>query len=216
MLGAVLAGSTTGARAVPTPGTPGTPGAPVAGATGVGDDYWPLDGNGGIDVRHYDIDVAYDFAGRRLTGTTTVTMRLLDDLSSFHLDLVLAATGVTVDGVPAGFEAVGPHELRVTPAVPLSRGDTVEVEVAYAGEPGRLSYAGESQLARLRRRGRHHERAAHGAVVVPRQRPPERQGAVRHHGDGAGDAPGGLQRRSWSTGPSTVRSPRPTGARRTR
>ena len=32
-----------------------TPGAP-----GVGDPYFPLDGNGGYDVRHYMLDVAYD------------------------------------------------------------------------------------------------------------------------------------------------------------
>ena len=33
----------------------GTPGAP-----GIGDPYFPLDGNGGYDVRHYDLDVTYD------------------------------------------------------------------------------------------------------------------------------------------------------------
>jgi hypothetical protein len=32
----------------------------VAGASGVGDPYFPFDGNGGYDVGRYVLDVAYD------------------------------------------------------------------------------------------------------------------------------------------------------------
>ena len=45
-----------------------TPGAP-----GVGDPYFPLDGNGGYDVRHYLLDVTYDPATDLLTGVATIT-----------------------------------------------------------------------------------------------------------------------------------------------
>ena len=31
-----------------------------AGSAGLGDPYYPLDGNGGYDVQHYDLDLAYE------------------------------------------------------------------------------------------------------------------------------------------------------------
>ena len=37
-------------------------------AAGIGDPYFPLDGNGGYDVQHYDLDLAYDPATRRAHG----------------------------------------------------------------------------------------------------------------------------------------------------
>ena len=33
----------------------------MAGAPGIGDPYFPVDGNGGIDVLHYDIHDTYAF-----------------------------------------------------------------------------------------------------------------------------------------------------------
>ena len=38
------------------------------GAPGIGDPYFPLDGNGGYDVAHYDLDVDYDPATDVLRG----------------------------------------------------------------------------------------------------------------------------------------------------
>ncbi len=46
---------------------------PVVGATGIGDDYYPGDGNGGYDVDRYDLDVGYDPATDELTGTALIT-----------------------------------------------------------------------------------------------------------------------------------------------
>jgi len=139
----------------PSPATtaPAAPTArPVAGAAGIGDPYWPADGNGGIDVTHYDVHVAHDFATGRLRGTTTVRLTATQALSRFHLDLLLRASEVTVDGVAATFtqpvrtSATGVpvrHELVVTPAEPVARGRSVDVRVTYAGVPARASYAGE-------------------------------------------------------------------------
>ena len=39
------------------------------GAPGAGDPYFPEDGNGGYDVRHYDLDLRYRPASDRLSGT---------------------------------------------------------------------------------------------------------------------------------------------------
>ena len=73
-------------------------------------------------------------------------------------------------------------------------GQVLTVEVRYAGRPADASLPRREELARRRPRGRHDERAAHGSVVVPRQRPPAGQG---HHGRAdhrAEAAQGDLQR----------------------
>ncbi len=122
----------------------GVAAAPRPGAAGVGDSYWPLDGNGGIDVRHYDIRNRYRFETGALSGATTITLRATQDLSRFRLDFLLPVTGVTVDGMPAERSRPHPHELVVVPSVPVLRGQEVDVRVTYAGFPDRYSYAGES------------------------------------------------------------------------
>ncbi len=43
---------------------------PDAGGGGIGDPYFPRDGNGGIDVLHYDVRDRYDFGSGRLAGRT--------------------------------------------------------------------------------------------------------------------------------------------------
>jgi hypothetical protein len=40
------------------------------GAAGIGDPYFPLEGNGGYDVRHYDLTFSYDPATDRPTPST--------------------------------------------------------------------------------------------------------------------------------------------------
>src|SRR6478735_11410320 len=78
---------------------------PIAGygRPGIGDSLYPTYGNGGYDVRHYDIGIGYDPTTRKLTGTTTVTATATKGLTRFDLDFVLTARSVTVDGQPAAF-----------------------------------------------------------------------------------------------------------------
>lgn len=114
-----------------------------AGASGIGDPYFPLDGNGGIDVRHYGIDVAYDFATGRLRGRTTLTLTATQTLRSFGLDFLLPVTGVRVDGKRATVRTPGRHEVRIAPRRVLAAGTTHRVTVRYAGRPGAWSYLGE-------------------------------------------------------------------------
>lgn len=116
----------------------------TVGSDGIGDPYYPLDGNGGIDVLHYDIDVAYAFQPVRLEGTTTVRLRARKDLTRFNFDLLLPVEEVVVDGVPAAFSKPSRHELRIRPAARIERGDVVEVAVTYGGNPRSASYLGES------------------------------------------------------------------------
>lgn len=116
--------------------------APAPGTSGVGDSYWPLDGNGGIDVTAYKIDNDYDVARQALRGTTTITLTATSDLSSFNLDFLLTAKKARVDGVPAEIDQ-SKHELTITPDTALAAGSSHKVIVKYAGRPGTKRYAGE-------------------------------------------------------------------------
>ena len=116
---------------------------PVAGSAGIGDGYFPLDGNGGIDVTSYAVHDRYRFATGSLSGTTTIALTATRDLARFDLDLLLGVSSVTVDGQRAAFSRPVRHELRITPAHPIAAGRDVVVKVRYAGHPGRFRYAGE-------------------------------------------------------------------------
>ena len=116
---------------------------PQPGAAGIGDAYFPLDGNGGIDVLSYDVRDRYRFATGRLTGSTRLQLRATQDLSRFNLDLLLPVREVRVDGDEVRWGKPDQHELRITPDQPIASGDTVTVKVRYAGHPGRIGYLGE-------------------------------------------------------------------------
>ena len=116
---------------------------PVAGAAGVGDPYFPEDGNGGIDVRSYEVHDSYRFTGR-LSGWTRLTLRTTARLRSFDLDFLLPVSAVHLSTGRATFSRPDHHELRIRPRHPLPSGRTVRVTVHYAGHPSRVSYAGES------------------------------------------------------------------------
>ncbi|MPZ64809.1 MAG: M1 family peptidase [Pseudonocardiaceae bacterium] len=121
--------STAPAAAEPTSTAPARPGAP-----GIGDEYFPGAGNGGYDVRRYDIELHYDPSSDRLTGRTTITASVSRNLSRFNLDLALPASAVQVDGARAEHTQTG-TELVVTPDRALVSGNTMTVRVDYAGAP---------------------------------------------------------------------------------
>jgi hypothetical protein len=113
------------------------------GAAGVGDPYFPLDGNGGYDVKHYDLDVGYDPPTDRLTGIATISAKATQDLSRFDLDLVgLTVRSITVNDRAATWRRSG-QELVVTPARGLRQGDSYSVKVRYDGVPAEL---GDDQI----------------------------------------------------------------------
>src|SRR5437763_12610628 len=73
--------------------------APVAGASGVGDPYYPYAGNGGYAVSHYDIRLSYQPATDLLSGTTTILAKTTEELSSFDLDFGLHTNSILVNNV---------------------------------------------------------------------------------------------------------------------
>ena len=114
----------------------------VAGpAQGIGDPYYPTDGNRGYDVARYDVDVTYDPANSSITASTHVSATAITTRRSFDLDLStgLQVTHVLVDGWPADFSRLPPHELVVRPMAPVDAGTPFEVVVSYHGA---LSHAG--------------------------------------------------------------------------
>jgi aminopeptidase N len=105
------------------------------GASGVGDPYFPLEGNGGYDAQEYLLDVSYDPATDRLDGRVVVVAKATQNLSRFDLDLQkMDVAGVEVDGRAAGFTRDG-QELVITPRTGLRKGSRFVVAVRYGGVP---------------------------------------------------------------------------------
>jgi aminopeptidase N len=115
-----------------------------AGASGIGDSYFPLDGNGGINVLSYDVHDRYRLVSGRLSGHTVVTLRTTEKLRSFHLDFLVPVTRVRLSTGPATFSRPEHHELQIRPRHPIPAHTRVRVTVTYAGDPSRYRYAGES------------------------------------------------------------------------
>ena len=105
------------------------------GAPGLGDPYFPLMGNGGYEVDHYDLRLNARPKPNRVRAVATISATSTQALSSFNLDFRgLKVTSVSVDGAPAARSRRG-GELTVTPAVPIPSGDRFAVAVAYRGRP---------------------------------------------------------------------------------
>lgn len=129
--------STLAACAAPESAAPdGTGGEPEAGAPGIGDPYYPNDGNGGYDATGYQVSVRYDPAKGRLEGDTTVTAKATHDLDRFNLDLRgFAVSSVEVDGEAARFAREDDFELVITPPRPVREGAEFSTRVRYSGKP---------------------------------------------------------------------------------
>ena len=121
-------------------GVSGPPGhvRPGPGEPGAGDPYFPLAGNGGYDVQHYDLELRYtpppgeELEGR-LRGEAEIDLVPTRHLTRFNLDLRgMQVRTVRVDGWPARF-AQEDNELVITPRRPLREGREVEVQVRYHG-----------------------------------------------------------------------------------
>ena len=103
------------------------------------DPYFPRQGNAGYDVAHYGLTLRYDPGTRHLTARAAITATATTRLRVFHLDFrrTLRVSRVTVDGHGATFTQRGTHghDLVVTPASPVRKGDRFRTVVRYAGRP---------------------------------------------------------------------------------
>jgi aminopeptidase N len=134
----------------------------VAGARSLGDPLLPQLGNGGYDVRHYRIELAYDPELNHFDAAQT-TIRAVADTRlselSFDFQDVLEVVGVTVNGRPAEFrsaaatpqlsddpEITQPMKLVVTPhpSAQPKPGRRFTVVVQYRGTPEEITDPDES------------------------------------------------------------------------
>jgi len=114
-----------------------------AGSSGLGDPYYPSDGNGGYDVQHYDLAVGYDPSSGVLSGTATITAETTQALSQFNLDLHgLTVRSVTVDGASVKFKRKK-DELVIVPKAAIANGATFTTVVRYDGVPETI---GDSEI----------------------------------------------------------------------
>ncbi len=109
--------------------------APSPGAPGIGDPYFPLDGNGGYDVREYRLAITYDPVTDVLSGVATIDAKATQALSAFNLDLVgLTVRDVQVNARRATFSRAG-GELTVVPSRSIAKDASFTTVVRYDGIP---------------------------------------------------------------------------------
>ena len=125
----------------------------VNGAPGAGDPYFPFAGNGGYDVRHYDLDITYtpppvtdpptptgSLVGQ-FRGVATIDLVAKKDLNRFNLDLRgMDVRAVTVNGKRAAYwqvqdDAARKWELTIQPRPKLARGGTTGSSSRTAARP---------------------------------------------------------------------------------
>jgi aminopeptidase N len=137
----------------------------TSGAPGAGDPYFPYSGNGGFDVKHYDLDLKYqppDAAPAplvgHLEGTATIELAATENLDRFNLDLRgMDVQSLTVNG--RGAREVPPPaadapirgaaywqvqdasariwELTIQPGHGLRKGQRATVVIEYGGATSR-------------------------------------------------------------------------------
>lgn len=120
---------------VPATAAVAAPAVPLPGAPGIGDPYYPKDGNGGYQVEHYDLRLGYMPATDVLTGVATLRARSTQALSTFNLDFDgLTVDAVRVDGAAARWTR-NADELRIRPSGALRKDHEFVVTVRYHGVP---------------------------------------------------------------------------------
>ncbi len=103
------------------------------GAAGSGDAYYPGLGNGGYDVQHYAIDLAYAADGS-VVADTAITAVATQNLSGFNLDFGgWEIDELTINGNDAPFRR-DDEELVIYP-YQVPSGEQFTVDMSYSGVP---------------------------------------------------------------------------------
>ena len=101
------------------------------------DPYYPAKGDPSVDALHYGLDLDWDEASKRLTGTATIRFRAPRAESVLRLDLArpLHPSSVLLDGVAVEWSHPD-ADLVVETGSPLTRGSRHTLVVEYRGRPG--------------------------------------------------------------------------------
>ena len=107
----------------------------VKGSAGIGDLFFPKAGNGGYDVRHYDLQLHYAPSSNRLNALAKIRAHAKVGLRRFDLDFRGPdIRRLRVNGHKARFKRRG-QELVIWPHRPIDNGKTIHVRAAYRGHP---------------------------------------------------------------------------------
>lgn len=106
------------------------------------DPYLPGHGDPSWSAAHYDLDLSYDLASNRLTGTAVIRAVAEEELSRVVLDLAyLQVQKVTVDGDAPAKWAHRDHRLVLTLRSRIAAGAELLIAVKYVGSPRPLVLA---------------------------------------------------------------------------
>ncbi len=109
---------------------------PTVGTNGIGDEFFPLFGNGGYDVQHYDITLSTTLESSEINAVVQIDAIALQPLSQFNLDFrEFAITSLTVNGEQPEMFIRNDRELTIILASPLEEGEAFTINIAYAGRP---------------------------------------------------------------------------------
>ena len=135
LMAGTLAGSAVASGAPPRPAAAVSTSALGATGDGIGDPYYPADGNPGYRVSAYHVVLDYFPDTTTIKATTVVHAVAKDRLTSYHLDLDgLTVEAISVDGRAATWTRSGEHELVITPAGAVPVGKAFSTRVTYRGK----------------------------------------------------------------------------------
>jgi aminopeptidase N len=108
---------------------------PLIGTDNIGDSVFPLEGNGGIDVQHYDLTLSWDDVTGRIDAQAILSISATQTLSRFNLDFHrLEIEHIKVGGTEAHYTR-NKDELSITLPHIVNQKEVFEVAIAYHGIP---------------------------------------------------------------------------------
>lgn len=118
------------------------------GGESVDDPYYPLVGNTGYDVEHYDLDLRIEITELdHVDGIATIDLHTTADLDQLSLDLVgLVVDQATIEGVSVDAEQTDAKlRLRFSETIPANSDLTIRID--YSGSP--ISTASETRIGSI-------------------------------------------------------------------
>ncbi|MEQ8191093.1 MAG: M1 family metallopeptidase [Candidatus Eremiobacterota bacterium] len=115
---------------------------PQPGIDNTGSAYFPDLGNGGYDIKSYDMALNVDVQANYLTSTVNIKATAKQALSSFTLDFKgYTVTAVSVNEQPAQYSRYN-TKIRITPVSYIPQNQTFSVSISYNGDPTDSSFGG--------------------------------------------------------------------------
>jgi len=107
----------------------------TVGSIGGGGSIFPLEGNGGIDVIHYDLSLDWNEKTKVIKAKAILDIKATQQLSKFNLDFHgLKISTIKVNKKEIEFSR-NKDELTITLPKTLAEGETFKVTVNYTGKP---------------------------------------------------------------------------------